>query len=203
MKLSKFALNYRNMKEEIRNLLLAEMSRRNTDLVADLVGKRPEVFDELFRLYLGGGDPVDRRAAWVIDLVTESQPGFLEGRQEEIIRHLPLFRHDGLKRHSLRMLSRLPLPSGEEAAGVLMQTCFDWLLSPAEAVAAKVYCMDILVRFAEIEPDLRREVSDTIEWRIGEETPGFRTHAAKLLKKLRSSPGSPRPAGLSDPAISR
>ncbi len=176
--------------ESLTDLLLTEMSRRNTDLVADLVRARPELFDELFDLFMSGRDPVDRRAAWVVDTVSESRPELIEGRLDEIIDRLHQFGHDGLKRHSLRILSRSPLP-GEKRLGELIRICFDWLVSPSEAIAAKVYCMDLLSRVSEIEPDLRQELADSIEWRLGEESAGFRNHGRKVLKRLYAGMAAP------------
>jgi len=168
--------------ESIEELLLTEMSRRNTTMVADIVIQKPELFDELVRIYLRNEEPVSRYAAWVADTVSEQRPEFLSGYTGEIITMLPQFMHDGLKRHSLRMLVRSSLPSDQ--LGPLMNLCFDWLLSANEAVAAKVYCMDILYRISEIEPAMKKELADSIEWRINEEKPGFKSHGKKILDKL-------------------
>jgi len=98
------------------------------------------------------------------------------------IEELPYFSHDGLKRHSLRMLSRSPLPSGH--LGPLINICFNWLTSAGESVAVKVWCMEIHYRIAQSEPELKKESADSIEWRIQEETAGFRNRGMKILKKL-------------------
>ena len=163
--------------------LLLEMSRRNTDLVADLVFQKPELFEELFLVYARNEEPVSRRAAWALDTVAEQYPELLSSHLGEIIDLLPKFRHDGLKRHSLRMLARSPLPSGNRL-GELITICFDWLISPNEAVSAKVYCMELLYRISQLEPDIKKELADSIEWRMNEETPGFKNRGQKTLKKL-------------------
>jgi len=169
--------------ETLECILLSEMSRRNTDLVVDLISQKPGLFDEIFRIFLRNEEPVSRRAAWVIDIISEKEPELLLPHIERIVEMLPLFSHDGLKRHSLRMLLRSPLPR-DEHLGTLMNICFDWLLSPNEAVAAKVHCMDILYSISQIEPDLKKELADSIEWRLREETPGYKNKGEKLLKKL-------------------
>jgi hypothetical protein len=172
-----------NKATSLNEFLLMEMSRQNTDRVADLVVQKTELFEELFSVYIRNEEPISRRAAWVIDIVSEKHPELIDSRIDEIVKMLPQFSHDGLKRHSLRMLSRSPLPTGDRL-GELMTICFDWLLSPSEAVAAKVHCMDILFRISEIEPDLKKELADSIEWRMNEGTPGFKNHGIKVLKKL-------------------
>jgi hypothetical protein len=167
----------------LENFLVFEMSRRNMDLVADLIFQKPEIFEELFSVFMRNEEPVSRRAAWVIDTVTEKKPELLASHLRQIIDKLHSFSHDGLKRHSLRMLARSPIPSGDQM-GELMTICFDWLLSPGESVSVKVYCMELLYRISQVEPDLKKELADSIEWRLNEETAGFKNRGQKLLKKL-------------------
>jgi hypothetical protein len=171
-----------NSPETLESLLLVENSRRNADLVAGLIFQKQELFDELFRIYIRNEEPVSRRAAWVADIVTEKQPALLEPLLDEIVVNLPRFTHDGMKRESLRMLARSPLPAGQ--LGKLISICFDWLTSGKETVAVKMYSMEILYRISLQEPGLKRELADSIEWRMQEETPGFRAHGRKLLRQL-------------------
>jgi hypothetical protein len=171
-----------SINDTLQSLLLVENSRRNTDLVAGIVLQKPELFDHLVHIFLRNEEPVSRRAAWVTDVVSEIQPRLLEAYLEEIVVHLAGFTHDGMKRESLRMLARSPLP--QEQLGMLINLCFDWLTSVKESVAVKMYSMEILYRISQQEPELKKELADSIEWRMQEETPGFRAHGRKLLKQL-------------------
>ena len=171
--------------DTLDELLLSETSRRTTDLIADIVIRKPELFEELFRIFSQNTEPASRRAAWVIDTVSEKHPEFIEPYLDEIVKLLPSFVHDGLKRHSMHILARSPLRSGD-CLGMLIKISFDWLLSPAEAVATKVHCMEVLYRISQAEPDLKKELADSIEWRMNEETPGFKSRGRKMLKLLDS-----------------
>jgi hypothetical protein len=168
--------------ESLEELLMTETSRRNTDLVADLVLQKPELIDILVSIYLRNEEPVSRRAVWVVDTVTEQIPELLSSYVSSIIEKLPVFSHDGMKRQSLRMLTRADLTA--EQMGSLINLCFDWLISQKESVAVKVYSMEILYRISETEPDLKKELADSIEWRMEEETAGFKSKGRKILKKL-------------------
>lgn len=168
--------------ESLTDLLMIENSRRNTDLIAEIIYNMPVLFDELFVLYLRNEEPISRRAVWVVDTVAEKLPKLLDGYLESIIEALPSFEHDGLKRGSLRMLARSQLPQNN--LGKLMNICFDWLVSQQESVAVKIYAMEILYRISQDEPELKKELADSIEWRIGEGTPGFKNRGLKMLKKL-------------------
>jgi len=171
-----------NEEQTLEDLLMVESSRRNTDLVADLVLKKPELFDQLFYIFLKDEGPVSWKAGWVADGVSEKRPDLLEPYIEKIVSHLEIFKQDSVKREALRMLVRSPLPA--EQLGLLITLCFDWLTSAKESVAVKMFSMEILYRISQQEPEMKKELADSIEWRMQEETPGFRSHGKKILKKL-------------------
>lgn len=168
----------------LEELLLREQSRLNTDEVINIVLARPELFDELWTIMFLNQDPLSRRAAWAADYCAEINPGFLENRIEKLAEKVPLFSSDGLKRHSLRILSRSPLPI--ENLGILADACFNWLQSPAESVAVKMYSMVLLHRISQDIPEIRRELYDIIEIQMEEATPGFKNIGKKIMKRLLS-----------------
>ena len=136
-------MNLKKDNSTLEQMLMQEMSRRNTDQMAMLVRQNRQIFDELFSIFLKNEEPVSRRAAWVLDISSEEDPGLLANSLDQLVYNLPFCQHEGMKRHSLRMLARSPLPS-EEAHGRLISLCFDWLLSAKAPVAVKVHCIDIL-----------------------------------------------------------
>lgn len=170
------------MSSSLEELLMVETSRRNTDLIADLVYHDPFIYPELVAIYLRNEEPVSRRAAWIVDTVSEKFPELLQPFIPDIIVRLPEFSHDGLKRHSLRILTRYNL--GENESGQLISYCFDILLKPFESVAVKVHAMEILYQMSCLEPDLKKELAETIEWRMEEESAGFRNKGMKVLERL-------------------
>jgi hypothetical protein len=175
----------------ISDLLSDETSRLNTDFVAKIIIENPPLFDELWKLFLANEEPVSRRAAWVVDVVTEKHPEWVKGLLEELIDCIPTFGHDGLKRHSLHILSRSPLP--ENKLGEIADFCFEWLLKQGEAVATKMYSMEILYRISELEPDLKPELADSIRLLMEEGSPGIRSCGNRTLKKLSQEINRLRP----------
>ena len=172
------------MKEEqtLEDLLMIESSRRNTDLLADIILKKPGLFDDLFSIMLRDEKIVSWKAAWVAGIVSEKQPDLLDPYVETMVAKLGTFKHDGMKREALRMLIRAPLP--KEQLGHIISLCFAWITSGKEAVAIKRFSMELLYRISQQEPDLKKELADSIEWRMPEETPGFRSYGKKLIKQL-------------------
>jgi hypothetical protein len=173
-----------NQKDSLSAVLLVEASRKHTDLVADLIRQKPGLFSELFSLFAVGSGQISRRAAWVMDTMSEAAPELIHPYLDRLVDLLPCLRHEGLKRHALRILARSPLPEEEHRLGELIRLCFDWLLYPETAIAVKVHCMEILYRVSQREPDLKQELAETIEYRISEESAGFRNRGKKMLAKL-------------------
>jgi hypothetical protein len=171
-----------SQKHDFRELLLKGNSRSYTDFVADIVSKRPELVGELWEIYLSIEEPVSRRAAWIIDTASENKPDWVEPFLPALMEKLPLFNHDGLKRHALRMIARLPFPTGSE--GELMNIAFDWLISATESVAVKMYCIQILYRLSATEPDILQELYDTIEFQMADGTPGFKSIGSKMMHDI-------------------
>jgi len=166
----------------LRELLLKGNSRSYTDFVADIVSKRTELVSELWDIYLAMEEPVSRRAAWIIDTASETKPEWVEPYLPGLIARLPVFNHDGLKRHALRMIARMPFPPGSEAE--LMNIAFEWLVTTTESVAVKMYCIQILYRISATEPDILQELYDTIEFQMADGTPGFKSIGSKLMQQI-------------------
>jgi len=168
--------------EELKKIASSGSGRTHADRLLDILRQRPELFGDMVAIYLANEEPSSRRAVWALDLYTESFPDLLLPLIETISCRLPEFSHDGLKRHSLRMLARSPLPKAN--LGQLINLCFNLLLSPSETPAVKVHAMEVLYNASLAEPDLRQELIDTIEWRFREESAGVRCRGEKVLKRL-------------------
>lgn len=168
---------------ELEELLLIDQSRINADHAVEIITQKPELFDTLWSLYLKNEEPVSRRAAWVMDILTDRMPLLKESQLDLMINHLYEFKHDGLKRHTLKIIERNNIT--EKQMGQLMLICFQWLESPYESAAVKVFCLKILDKIALREPQISRELIDIIDMQIPEASPSFKSIGKKVLKKLQ------------------
>ena len=166
----------------LRQILLSEMSRRNIDFVVDIVRNNPQLFDELFTMVIQNTEPLSRRAIWALDHCAEKEPKLILPKIQKLIEAFPKFKHDGLKRHSLRILRNYEIP--EEKIITMIDLCFGLLHSTKESIAVKVHAMDILYRLSEKEPGLKPELAAAIEFQLHEASSGLKNHSEKLLKKL-------------------
>ena len=174
--------NTSRLRNELKKVVISGQGRKHTDRLVELLKKHPEWHNELINIYLSNEEPFSRKIVWAIDLYSERNPDLVLPYLQTIADLLPRFSHDGLRRHSLHILSRLPLPA--DKLGILISTCFDWLLAPHYPAAIKVCCMELLYRISNQEAELRKELADCIEFRLSEETPGFKNRALKILRKL-------------------
>lgn len=170
------------LRAELKKIIDSSRGRAHTNNLVAILRDHPEWHKDLIDIYLSNEEPHSRRIVWAIDLYTIEEPEIILPYLEKIIDLLPQFSHHALKRHSLHILSRLPLPNSR--LGSLITLCFEWLLDSVHPAAVKVYSIEILYLISLIEPDIREEIKDCIELRLNEETPGFKNRGMKILKKL-------------------
>lgn len=167
----------------LEQLLLQEMSRRNTNLVAEVISHDPARFSQAVEIVMKEKEPVSRRAMWAIDIACEKKPGLIAPYLSALLQKMTGFRHDAFRRHILRIAARLPFQ--EHTKGILLTVCFDLLTDNQQAVAVKAHAMSILARLAVEEPDIRHELAETISHQLAEATPGYRSQARKILSTLK------------------
>jgi hypothetical protein len=91
--------------------------------------------------------------------------------------------HDGIKRNGLRALQFVEIP--EKYQGTIMDICFQYLESPKETVAVKVFALYILAKLAKVYPELIQEIRLLIEMQIDNQTAGFKSAVKTVSKELK------------------
>lgn len=168
---------------DLRSLLLAEMSRRNTDFVKEIVLSNRTLFDELFKLTLLNEEPISRRAMWVVDVTSEAEPEILIPYLNNLIETLPNFQHDGLKRHTLRMLSRYDISMDQFMP--ILDLCLQYMGSEKESVAVRYQAMHLLYIMSNKEQGLKYELVTAIELQMHGGSAGLKNQGNKMLRKLK------------------
>ena len=165
----------------LRDAILREHSKAQCGKIVKWVGDDQLRFDELFHLFLGDEYRVTQRAAWPLAYCVSAHPGFVKKRFAEMIRNLykPGL-HNAIKRNTLRILQEVDIP--KKYQGEVMNICFQYLASPAEAVAIKAFSLTILGNLAKPYPDILPEIKLLIEVQLPHQTPAFKSRAKRLLK---------------------
>ena len=170
---------------DIRSVLESEHSKASTMKIVRHVGKSAKRLGEIVSFVTGDEPLLAQRASWVISHCTESAPALVEAQLPALLKHLRDKNevHDAVRRNTMRAASLLDIP--DDIAGLAVDLAFQYLTSPDEPVAVKVYSMTIIQRLSEREPVLADELRLHLEQQIpGSDKPAFRSRARQVLSKL-------------------
>ena len=90
----------------IRDEILKEHSRKQSEKVANYIGSDRKRFDELMSLFLGNTYRVTQRAAWIVSICAERNPELIQPFLSKMVKMLEGKVHDAVKRNSLRIFQR-------------------------------------------------------------------------------------------------
>ncbi|HKG70086.1 MAG TPA: hypothetical protein VKA92_14530 [Segetibacter sp.] len=165
---------------ELRETILAEHSKVQTNAIVKWVGNSQERFDALFHLFLTDEYRVVQRAAWLLSYCVIEHPQLIQKHFKDLVANLHTPNLSGaVKRNTLRLLQHVSIP--ERFHGEIMNLCFDYIASPVEAVAVKAFALTILQKIAQFYPEIKDEVKIIIEDRWEVESPAFKSRAKKFL----------------------
>ncbi|HEX7571820.1 MAG TPA: hypothetical protein VF514_01900 [Bacteroidota bacterium] len=168
---------------DIKSELLKEHSRRQADRIVSWIGNDTRRFRRLMDLFLRGEYRITQRSAMVVGICADRNPALVRpyirrmlSRMEEPGVHV------AVRRSVVRMLQHVDIPAG--LLGRVATLCFGYLAAGDSSVAVKAFSMTVLVRIAEKEPDLGRELRLIIEQQLPYGSKGFCSCAARVLKGL-------------------
>ncbi len=169
-----------NLREEI----LAEHSKAQTNKIIEWIGSSQKRFDELVHLFLTDEYRVVQRAAWPIGIIAQTYPLLLT-------KHLTVFvsllrkpgLHNAVRRNITRLLQYVSIP--EALKGDVMDACFSFICDVQEKAAVKAFSLTILEQLAKEYPEILPEIITVIEERWDYETAAFHSRARKILKKSK------------------
>ena len=167
---------------DFRSLLTDIPSRIERDLLISEVVKSDVHFKTLLQLALHEKDPLAWRASWVLDGADEKRPGMAREYIPEIVRRLPSLESKGTLRSLLRLLTRNQIPEDEQ--GLLIDLCFNYLVSELYPVAVKAYSMEIIYHHVLLYPELKHELITVIEDQAENNSAGFKARGTILINKM-------------------
>lgn len=148
------------------------------------VGQSKEKFQTLLELTLYEKDPLAWRAAWILDGSDEQHPGLASGSITPIIQRLSELESNGALRSLLRLLCRYEIP--EDDQGMLVDLCFNYMVSELYPVAVKVHAMQIIYNHTLIYPELKDELVTVIEDQVDNNTVGFKSRGMRIIRQLEN-----------------
>lgn len=168
----------------IKEALLQEHSKTQTQKITDYIGNDPKRFKELIELFLGDHNRITQRAAWALSYCAEKFPHLIDPYQTRLLEKLVKpNQHDAIKRNILRNWVHYMPP--EDLWGELFDICYAFARSKDEAGAIRAFSIYILGNIAMKYPELASEVEVLIEDLKPIGTPAILSSGKKVLKKLQ------------------
>lgn len=168
---------------KLQDLLLQEHSKTQCLKIVQWIGRDPQRFGELVRLFLQPDKKIQQRAAWPLSYTVQAHPALIQPYIGKLIRNLEKpGLPDAVKRNTVRIFQEIRVP--ERFRGRMMNTCFQYISAPDEKPAVKAFSLTVLEKLAEDYPEIKPELKLIIEDRWDLESAAFRSRARKLLKKL-------------------
>jgi len=173
---------------DFKKVLEVDSSRFIANMVVTGINNNPEYFDEVYRLCFESKYPINMRAGRAIALICEKYPDLFTPYLNETIGRIKDEKTDGVKRGFLKAFTEsVPIQQLLELplAGLLVNCCFDWLISPSEPIAVKVYSMELLEKVCKFEPELTNELIAVLENISEEQGIAVKNSGKKILKRIR------------------
>jgi hypothetical protein len=164
---------------------LGDSGRATANLAMEAVGDNPVYFRRLLDISFNEPYPACMRASRVAMLCCEKKPEFLYPYLDEVVEKISGTKAGGVKRNFLKVINDFIGPDKLQEPGILVQHCFDWLMSLKEDTAVRILSAEILYKVTLFEPDHKPELISTIEFAMEEGTVGFKNICGKILRLLR------------------
>lgn len=168
--------------------ILNEHSKRQAVRIASWVGKNKKRFRQLMASFLKGEYRITQRSAWIVNLCAEKHPELIRPYLKQMIKRMqePGV-HDAVKRNVVRILQFIDIP--DALLGEVTRVCFDYLASPNEPIAVRVFSMTVLGNIAQKEPDLKHELQLVIKQHLTYGGAAFCSRAKKVMKMIGGDTG--------------
>ncbi|MFK5856790.1 MAG: hypothetical protein QM503_11710 [Bacteroidota bacterium] len=161
---------------------MAEHSRAQAVMIADIIIQKPALLDELLKIIFEEEEPVSRRAAWPLRFILERDKRLMDNYIPIIITKLPEIKSVAIQRNLLFILANSNIPNF--FFGRLLEFTSKILLDTSSSVASLIYSIDIFFDTSKNEPDLLNELRLMIELLLPNATAGVRSKCRKTLKKI-------------------
>ncbi len=164
---------------------MAEHSRAQAEMIADIIVQKPVLLDELLKIVFADNEPISRRAAWPLRFIHEKEKRLLDNYFPIIVIKLPEIKCVATQRNLLYILAYSHIP--EFYYGRLLEFTSKVLLNTSSSVASIIYSIDIFFNLSKNEPDLLNELKLMLELLLPNATAGVKSKSMKILKKIEKS----------------
>ncbi|PKP31411.1 MAG: hypothetical protein CVU00_12710 [Bacteroidetes bacterium HGW-Bacteroidetes-17] len=164
--------------------LLPDSFRQTADLASAFILANPEFLSEMITVSFSDDKLMGMRASRVVLLTYYQNPNLVKKFIPQILDELCLTRNNSTIRNLLHLFLDNIEVLDESKFGKLVDFCFKLLESPSAEIAQRALAMQILFNASNIITDFKDELKAIIEFHYEEGSPGFKSTAKSILKKL-------------------
>jgi 8-oxo-dGTP diphosphatase len=176
----------------LQSMINSMISMKEVDWVATSAIENQAIFAKLLEYSYSSDKRLAFRASWTLSKVCDKFPEMIYPFLPGIIEALDQLDNESAQRSFLRILSLSDMEKiSQKHHGILADHCFMALRSGISAIAIKAYSMEILYKLTLKYPELRNELSASINILQGEGSAGIVARGRIILKKLAEAPVKP------------
>jgi hypothetical protein len=167
----------------LREEILKEHSKTHALKIANYACESKKNFKELMNCFLDNEYRLAQRAAWSVSWAARKNPSMISPHIKDLVSVLHKKNvHEAVIRNSVRVLQEIEIP--EKYHGEVMDACFQFIESPATAVAIKAFSLTTLFNLSRQYPEIIPELKLIIEDKLEHETAAFKSRARKILFQI-------------------
>jgi hypothetical protein len=163
---------------------LVDSSRLIADMLVADIGDDRDKFAEMMMLSFRDEYPLSMRAARVIALCVENNTTLIIPHLQRMVDTIDTISVEGVKRSFLKIFAEMPVELNEDMLGILTDRSFNWLVDPKEAIAIRYYAIDILVKVVKLYPEIKIELTESLNSLLDDDSTALHTKGRKVLKYL-------------------
>lgn len=168
---------------DLKEAILKEHTKRQTQAIADFIGSNRQRFDALMNLFFNEEYRVVQRAAWVVRYCANAHPKLIEKYFRPMIENLKKPNlQDPVKRNTLQILSSIQAP--DNMLGDLVDICFGFIYGATEAIAIKAHSINILINTCRKFPELKEELVPLLTELLNHESAAIRSCSRRGLSLI-------------------
>lgn len=142
--------------EALKNLILNEHSKAQALMIANIIQQKPELLDDLINYTFANEEPLSRRAAWPLRLLSDQNPNLLKNRINEFIDGLENIKNPAILRNILALIVRTEIPENKKT--FLLNYTTETILNPESSTAVIAHSVDLFIKIAANEILLIQEL---------------------------------------------
>jgi len=161
---------------------------------AAFVLENPKYFADLFALALDTKDKNHYKACWILEIVHETNPYWIESDVGVFCNNLPLFQQDGAVRSISKICMHLAKAHSKSIKKhdatlspaqlqQITEACFDWVISDTK-VASKVYAIRALFEIGKTNKWIYPELKAILLKDFHLHSAAYQSAAKEILKKI-------------------